>query len=62
MLGAAGAAIGISVPLLLLSGMVRLDVHGALLLYGLQALWAVMVGVTMIGGRSYLGGMDANLS
>jgi len=51
LLALAGTAVGIGVPLLLLSGAVRLDVHGALLLYGLQALWAVMVGVALIGGK-----------
>lgn len=60
LLGAAGAAIGVAVPLLLLSKIVRLDVHGALLLYGLQALWAVMVGVAMIGSRIHDSGKDAN--
>ena len=62
LLGASGAVIGIAVPALLLSGLVRLDVHGALLLYGLQALWAVMVGVAMIRGLIQSSGKEATSS
>ena len=51
LLAATGSAIGVAVPVLLLSGLVKLDVHGALLLYGLHALWAIMVGVAMARGR-----------
>ena len=62
LLGGAGAAIGIAVPVLLLSGLVRLDVHGALLLYGLQALWAMMVGVAMIHRRIHPSANSATAS
>ena len=62
LLGIAGVGIGIAVPLLLLTGFVRLDVHGALLLYGLQALWAVMAGVEMIRGRIQPSGYSATSS
>lgn len=49
-LAAAGAAIASGIIVMLLTGAIRLDVHGALLLYGLQALWAVMVGLAMARG------------
>ena len=62
LLGSAGAVIGISVPLLLFSGVVRLDVHGALLLYGLQALWAAMVGTAMARGQIQPSGNAATSS
>ena len=58
----AGIAIGIAVQLLLLTRTVQLDVHGALLLYGLQALWAVMAGVAMIRGRIQPSGYSATPS
>ena len=62
LLGIAGAGVGIGVPLLLLAGIVRLDVHGALLLYGLQAVWAVMAGAAMIRGRIHPSGYSATSS
>ena len=61
-LAAAGAAIGIAVPALMLSGIVRLDVHGALLLYGLQALWAVMIGAAMVRGHIHRNAYSATTS
>jgi hypothetical protein len=45
---AAGALAGIIPAALLASGVIRLDVHGALLAYGLHGLWALLLGATMI--------------
>jgi hypothetical protein len=47
LLAGAGALAGIIPAALLAVGIIRLDVHGALLAYGLFGLWALMVGVTM---------------
>ena len=46
-LAAAGALAGIIPAALLASGTIKLDVHGALLAYGLHGLWALALGVTM---------------
>lgn len=51
MLGASGLVVGLAVPALLVSAVATLNVHGALLLYGLQALWAMVVGAAMFRGR-----------
>ena len=49
---AAGGAIGGAVPaVLLVAGVIRLDVHGALFAYGLHGLWALALGITMLRGR-----------
>jgi hypothetical protein len=50
-LAAAGALAGAVPAALLLSGVIRLDVHGALLAYGLHGLWALALGVTIWRGR-----------
>lgn len=50
-LAAAGALVGAVPAGLLLTGAIRLDVHGALLAYGLHGLWALALGVTMWRGR-----------
>ncbi|HET7708350.1 MAG TPA: hypothetical protein VFK50_02310 [Sphingomicrobium sp.] len=47
-LAAAGALAGIIPAALLATGAIKLDVHGALLAYGLHGLWAVVLGVWMI--------------
>ena len=51
LLAAAGALAGAVPAALLLGGIIRLDVHGALLAYGLHGLWALALGVTMWRGR-----------
>ena len=51
LLAAAGALAGALPAGLLLSGVIRLDVHGALFAYGLHGLWALALGVTMWRGR-----------
>ena len=51
MLAAAGALAGAVPAGLLLSGVIQLDVHGALLAYGIQGLWALALGVMMWRGR-----------
>lgn len=50
-LAATGALTGAVPAGLLLTGAIRLDVHGALLAYGLHGLWALALGVTMWRGR-----------
>lgn len=49
--GAAGAIIGATILVLMLGGLVRLDVAGAMVVYTLQALWAVIVGVMLALGH-----------
>lgn len=52
---AIGGAVAGAVPAgLLLAGVIRLDVHGALLAYGLHGLWALALGVTMCRGKLVL--------
>jgi hypothetical protein len=46
-LAAAGALCGVVPAALLATGIIKLDVHGALLAYGLHGLWALTLGVTM---------------
>ena len=50
-LATAGALAGAVPAALLLSGVIRLDVHGALLAYGLHGLWALALGSIMLRGR-----------
>lgn len=50
-LAATGALAGAVPAALLLSGVIRLDIHGALLAYGLHGLWALALGVTMWRGK-----------
>jgi hypothetical protein len=51
LLAASGALAGIVPAALLAAGVITLDVHGALLAYGLHGLWALAIGVTMWRGR-----------
>jgi len=45
--GAGGLAVGAATILLYFSGHLRLDVHGAFILYALQSAWTVWLGVAM---------------
>jgi hypothetical protein len=51
LLAIGGAVAGAIPAALVLAGIIRLDVHGALLAYGLHGLWALAVGVTMFRGQ-----------
>lgn len=51
LLAASGALAGIVPAALLATGVIKLDVHGALLAYGIHSLWALAVGVTMVRGK-----------
>ena len=51
LLAIGGAFAGAVPAVLLLTGIIRLDVHGALLAYGLHGLWALALGVTMWRGQ-----------
>lgn len=50
-LAATGAIAGAVPAALLITGIIRLDVHGALFAYGLHGMWALAVGTTMLRGR-----------
>ena len=47
-LAAAGATTGAVPAALLLGGIITLDIHGALLAYGLHGLWALALGIIML--------------
>ena len=47
LVAALGALCGVVPAALLAAGVIKLDVHGALLAYGLHGLWALALGVTM---------------
>ena len=47
-LAAAGAIAGVVPAALLATGVIKLDVHGALLAYGLHGLWALALGIMML--------------
>jgi hypothetical protein len=61
-LGGLGAAIGAVLIVGIMGALVPLNVGGALLLYGLQGLWAALVGVQMARGRLYRSGNAATVS
>lgn len=46
-----GLAAGAAAPLLLVTGVTRMDVTGATLVYGLQVAWAALVGIQLMRGR-----------
>ena len=50
LLAVTGAIAGALPAALLLAGIIRLDVHGALFAYGLHGLWALALGVVMWRG------------
>ena len=50
-LAAAGLLLGLVQSVSILTGSVQLDVHGALLLYGLHGLWAALVGLQLYRGK-----------
>jgi drug/metabolite transporter (DMT)-like permease len=50
-LGLAGIAAGAVPAVLLLVGAMRMDVGGALLAYGLQAMWGALAGAALLSGR-----------
>lgn len=47
----AGLPMGAVPPALLLAGVIRMDLHGALLAYGLQAVWGALVGWALLRGH-----------
>lgn len=50
-LGALGIAAGLAPPALLALGMLNMNVAGALIVYGLEAVWTLLAGVALFSGK-----------